>query len=131
MMRSVDEVVAAAIDRLERRRAVRTAIHATRGTDARVHATVEARSPVGSAALRMPLGDERLRSAVAPLLAQKRSRRRPASVPHERAGMEADLVAGVEDAETQVDVVAGGLVTHIEPADRVEHLATDSEIASG
>ena len=79
----------------------------------------------------MPLGDHRLRSAVAPLLAQKRSRRRPAAVPHERAGVEADLVAGVEDAETQVDVVTGGLVTHIEPADRVEHLATDREIASG
>jgi hypothetical protein len=66
----------------------------------------------------MPLGDQRLRSAVSPLLAQKRPRRRPAAVPHERAGVEADLVAGVEDAEAQVDVVAGGLVTHIEPADR-------------
>ena len=46
-------------------------------------------------------------------------------------GVEADLLAGVEDAEAQVNVVTGSLVARIEPADRVEHLATDREIASG
>ena len=55
----------------------------------------------------------RLRSAVSPLLAQKRSRRRCGGAAG--AGGGSDLVAGVEDAEAQVDVVTGGLLTHINP----------------
>ena len=134
LVHDVEEVTATAVHRLEGAGPVQAAVDALAAPPGHER-VVHPPGPAGRAQSREPIGvaglHERLGASVATLLPQIGPGPRSAVVPDERGGMEPDVPASVEHPPAQVDVVAGGHVDGIEPADLLEHLASEGHVATG
>ena len=75
--------------------------------------------------------DERLGLAVAALLVDIGFDRVAAEMPDDRRRAEADRVAGILKPPADVDIVAGGAIDRVEPAEAEQGLAAERHVAAG
>ena len=95
---------------------------------------IDAAFPAGAAAQAETLGIERhehgLGTTVAELLLEVSLDREAPVMPDHGGGMKSDPVAGLDEAPTEIDVVASGPELFVESADVVEGVASHRKIAA-
>ena len=133
-MHDVEQMTAASIDGLERRRPELAPVYPLSGGRRHRgpvdHAAPARRSPRGEA-IRVPRLHQRLAAAVPELLSQVGQETVPAVMPDHRRWVESDLPAALLQSPAGVDVVSGCGIDGVEAATFQQHVSPYGHVAAG